>query len=89
MNHGKWYLVYSWNDTFGGGLGGTWEDKEIPLKAITEDEAIAEAKSKWEEKVVEAKANWEVQRKTWVHPPASPFTDGPTNPRVIYKISLQ
>ena len=44
MNRGKWYLVYSLNDTFGGGLGGTWEDKEILLKATTEDEAIAKAK---------------------------------------------
>jgi len=83
MNRGKWYFVYSWRT-----YGGTWEDMEIPLNATTEDEAIAEAKPKWDEKVVEAKANWEAKR-GWGHPPASPFTDGPTDPRVIYKISLQ
>ena len=89
MRKGKWYLVYSLKDNLGSGLGGTWEDEEIPLKATVEGKAVAEAKLMWGKRVVEANASWEVQKKKWVHPPASPFTDGPTNPRVIYKISLQ
>jgi len=89
MHRGKWYFVYTYRDTFGGGLAGTIEHEEIPLKATNENAAIAEAKPMWDKKVVEAKANWEMQKKMWAHPPASPFADGPTHPRVIYKISLQ
>jgi hypothetical protein len=89
MNRGTWYLMYDWNDTFGGGLAGAWEYKEIPLEASTEDEAIAKAETIWQQKVNEAVAYWKKQKREWEHPPESPFRDGPTNPRVIYKISLQ
>jgi len=89
MNRGKWYFVYTYRDMFGGGLAGTTEHEEVSLKATTEDEAIVEAKAKWDKKVAEANARWAIKKKTWVHPPASPFEDGPTNPRVIYKILLQ
>ena len=43
MKKGKWYLVHGY-DIF------TLEDEDIPLKATTEKEAIAEAKAKWYEK---------------------------------------
>jgi hypothetical protein len=83
MNKGKWYLVYDWFDSSWDGPHGTWEKMEIPLKAGTEEEAIAEAKSKWDEKVAETEARWEVQKKTSAHPPLSPFASGPIDPRVI------
>lgn len=89
MKRGKWYFVYTYTDMFGGGLAGTTEHEEVPLQATTEDAAVAEAKIMWDEKVAEAKANWEVQKKKWAHPNPSPFTDGPIDPRVIYKIPLQ
>ena len=89
MNRGKWYFAYTYRDTFGGGLAGTTEHDEIPLKATTEDEAITEAKGIWEKKVALARAYWEKRKKKWTTPPASPFEDGPHTPRVIYKISLQ
>jgi hypothetical protein len=89
MSRGKWYFVYTYTDTEGGGLAGTTEYEEIPLKAATEDEAIAEAKQKWDEKVAEARSIWEEKKRTWVSPPDNPFTDGPVNPRVIYKILLE
>ncbi|MDP3764688.1 MAG: hypothetical protein Q8Q95_03660 [bacterium] len=89
MSRGKWYFTYIYRDTFGGGLAGTTEHEEIPLNAITEDEAIIEAKVMLDKKVVAAKAYWEKQRKEWVNPPATPFEDGPINPYVVYKIPLQ
>ena len=89
MNRGKWYFVYTYLDTFGGGFAGKTEHEEIPLKAATEDGAIAEAKEIWEKKIAEARTYWEQQKKKWTRPPASPFEDGPHTPRVIYKISLQ
>ena len=88
MNRGKWYFVYTYIDTFGGGLAGTTEHEEILLEATTEDEAIAEAKAIWEKKVVEELACWEEQKREWADPPESPFEDGPHTPRVIYKIPL-
>ena len=89
MTSGKWYFVYTFRDTFGGGLAGTIEHEEISLKATTEDEAIAEAKTIWEKKTAEVRAHYEKQKKEWVNPPVGPFEDGPHTPRVIYKISLQ
>ena len=89
MNRGKWYFVYTYRDTFGGGLAGTIEHEEIPLKATTEDGAIAEAKTIWEKKTAEARTYWEKQKKERTPTPASPLEDGPHTPRVIYKISLQ
>lgn len=89
MNRGKWYLVYTYLDTFGSGLAGTTEHEEIPLKATLEDEAIAEAKMIWEKKIAKARVDWKEQTKEWVSPPASPFEDGLHTPRVIYKIPLQ
>jgi hypothetical protein len=84
MNKGQWFFVYSWNNTY----EKAWEDEEVPLQATTEDQAIAETKLKWDEKVSEAKATWELQKQIQAHPNPSPFTDGPTNPRAIYKILL-
>lgn len=89
MNRGKWYFVYTYLDTFGGGLAGTIEHQEISLKATTEDAAVSEAKEIWEKKTAEALAYWEKQKKEWAVPPAGPFEDGPHTPRVIYKILLQ
>ena len=86
MKRGKWYLAYTYRDTFGGGLGGTIEHEETPLEATTEEAATSEAESIWEKKVVEAIAYWEIQKKTWVSPPASPFEDGPWDPCIVYKI---
>lgn len=88
MKLGKWFFAYDWNDTFGGGLGGTWEVKEIPLNANTEDKAVEEAKAVWVKKQEEAVAEFEKAKATWAHPPRTAFDDGPTNPRVIYKIQL-
>ncbi len=90
MNRGRWYFVYDYHDAYGSGKFGSGSDeyKEVLLDAATEEEAIAEAKTKLDEMVAKAKANWENQKKTWAHPPASPFADGPWNPRVIYKIPL-
>lgn len=87
MKRGKWFFAYDWNDTFGGGLGGTWEVNEIPLNATTEDEAVEEAKAVWAKKQEEAIASWK-KKSTWAHPPKTAFDDGPSRPRVIYKIEL-
>jgi hypothetical protein len=88
MKRGKWFFVYTYVDTFGGGLAGTTEHEEIPLNATTEDEANEEAKAIWAKKQEEAIAFWEKQKATWAHPPKTAFDDGPSNPRVIYKIQL-
>jgi len=91
MNRGKWYFVYEWRDAFGESMlsGSRIEDEEIPLKATTEDEAVAEGKVIWGELVEKAKAIF-AARQTWCHPPKDPFEyDGPWRPRVIYKISLE
>lgn len=88
MKRGKWFFAYDLNDTFGGGLGGRWEVEEVPLNATTEDEAIEKAKTVWAKKQEEAIAFWEKQRATWSHPPKTAFDDGPSRPRVIYKIQL-
>lgn len=85
----EWYLVYTYTDEM---EAGTFRDgvteAEVALKATTDDEAIAEAKQKWNDIVAESLARWEEQKKTWAHPPESPTEWGPRNPRVIYKISL-
>ncbi len=88
MNRGKWYLVYTYRSSLDGGLGGTMEDAEVPLKATIEDEAVTEAREIWETAIVEAHARWEIQKKEFAHPPRSPFENGPQTPRVIYKIPL-
>ena len=89
MNRGKWYLVYTWQNwmeagTFRDGI----EEKEIPLNATTEDEAIAEAQAKWKGIIAEAKAWWEKQQAEWKHPPQAIFDDVPPCPRIIYKFPL-
>lgn len=90
MSQKKWYLVYTHtNEMEAGTFRDGIEDVEVALKATTEDEAVAEAKAKWDEIETASKARWEEQKRTWVHPPASPTEWGPRNPRVIYKISLQ
>lgn len=90
MNRGKWYLVYTYTDMM---EAGTFRDgvteEEVALKATTEEQAAAEANEKWGNITAESLARWEEQKRTWMHPPASPSEWGPRNPRVIYKISLQ
>lgn len=87
MDRGKWYLTYIYRNTFGGGLAGTIEHWEVPLRAINEDEAIAEARMVWDKEIERAKAVFK-ERRAWSHPPKDPFDDGPWNPYVIYKIPL-
>ena len=86
----KWYLVYTHtNEMEAGTFRDGIEEVEVSLKATTEDEAIAEAKVKWNKITATSNARWEEQKRTWMHPPASPSEWGARNPRVIYKISLQ
>lgn len=90
MSRKKWYLVYTrTNEMEAGTFRDGIEDVEVTLKTTTEDEAVAEAKAKWDEIETASKVRWEEQKRTWAHPPASPTEWGPRNPRVIYKISLQ
>lgn len=89
MNRGKWYLVYTHtNEMEAGTFHDGVEDVEVALKATTETEAVAEAEVKWKEITTASNARREEQKRTWVHPPASPTEWGPRNPRVIHKISL-
>lgn len=48
MSRGKWYLIYNYDVLYGDGSMCIPEEYRIPLEATTEDEAIAEAKTKWE-----------------------------------------
>jgi len=87
MNRGKWYLAFTWHNDFEP-CGGVTEHEEIPLKATTEDEAIAEAKAKEKERVTTARTEWEKQGKKWgVTKPGSKYA--PNDLCVIYKIPLQ
>lgn len=88
MNKGKWFLRYDICDTFGGGIGGTWEQKEVSLIAVNQELAMTEADSKWNELVEIAQSEFE-KKKNWAHPPRDPFVDGPIKPRLIYKINLK
>ena len=49
MNRRKWFLMYTFREPCGRSLG-VLQHEEVSLKATTEDEAITEAKAKWEEK---------------------------------------
>jgi hypothetical protein len=90
MALGNWYLAYDYVDHLESRmLCRVWVVEEVLLGATTEVEAIKEGKEKWNDEVVQAKAGWEERKKTWAHPGESPFDDGPINPRVIYKISLE
>ncbi len=82
---GKWYLVYSWSNSY---ERGAIEDKEISLEATMEVEAIAEGSVKWAEVLAEANAKWEKQKATWAHPPVTGFDDATPHPRIIYRIIL-
>lgn len=64
------------------------EDVEVPLQALTEEEALSEAQGKWKKIEDESQACWEEQKRTWAHPPKSPTTYGPREPRLIYKVLL-
>ena len=79
---GKWYLVYICLNTWKASI----EEKEIPLKATTEAEAIAEGSTKWKEVFA---AEWKR------HEAANMLPEGDTafygvepHPRIVYKISL-
>lgn len=90
MSNKRWYLVYTHtNEMEAGTFRDGIEDVEVALKATTETEAVVEAEAKWKEITTASNARWEEQKRTWMHPPASPTEWGPRNPRVIYKISLQ
>jgi len=86
MHNGKWYLVYTsknWMENVH-----DIETTEILLKATTEKEAVAEARTKWAGIVSEANARWEQQKATWVHPPSTVFDDVPPNPHVVYRYKI-
>lgn len=87
MKRGKWFLTYTdYNEMES--MGNEIESVEVALDSATEDEAIAEAKMKWEDRVAKANAYWEKQKKEWAHPPSGPFHGISPRPCVIYKIQL-
>jgi hypothetical protein len=73
MNRGKWYIAFTWHNDFEP-RGGRTEHEEIPLKATTEDEAIAEAS-------VKAKSGKNVRTSCGYMPV-------PNNYSVIYKVDV-
>ena len=84
----KWYFVCTHLNIFGKCLEKTTKYEEISLKAITEDEAISEAKEIWEKKVARIFKFWGQQKKESVTSMISMFKNEPHMPHVIYKIPL-
>jgi len=76
MTTGRWFFVYTHvNEMEAGTFRDGIEDVEVPLKAISEDTALSEAREKWAE----------VQRQRVAHPPILKTSP---NPRVVYRIPL-
>lgn len=80
---GTWYLVYTHADA---AEASTWHngtsDTEVGLTALTEGDAVREARARWDAIVQQARApEWLPEgstRREWL----------PRNPRVIYRIPL-
>lgn len=86
-NRGMWNLVYT-SVNLMESIGNEIESTTIPLTATTEDEAIFEAKIRWQQILEEANTTWEEQKATWNNPPQSIFNDVPPNPRIVYSFPL-
>lgn len=85
---GKWFLVYSYGDRSDAGLvmrDGICQ-KEIPLFAITEGEAMEEADARWREVLAEEKSIWEKRPWDGHNRPLATFSCGGVtpNPRLVF-----
>ncbi len=83
---GKWFLLFSRTRVVDGSR--IREEEKIPLpKALTEDEAIAEAEKKAKEVLAASEAVEAVQSR-WIHPPTNPSLDRPDDFRVAFESPL-
>jgi len=87
MKNGKWYFVFTKRDK---SRPGTNLNEELPLKATTEDEAIAEGERRWKKVYARAMRLWKMKTKAsgGISPTPRASSDGPWCPRVIYRINL-
>lgn len=86
MQNGKWFLRYNICDTFGGGIRGTWEQKEVSLIAVNQKSAMQEADSKWNELVKIARSEFE-KKKTGLILRKIHLSMVPLNPVLFIKLT--
>jgi len=90
QGQGKWYLVFTYRDTFAS-MAGRLEHPKVLLSSATEGEAIAEAEALWM-KMVARHAPGPEEKGTgrgFDHVTVQDLFGDIYNPRVIYKIDLK